>query len=204
MNAQCNALYGTASYRQAGLTTPKSSEGNSRHSAFLCRNAAPYAICRNCISLTINRVTPPKKKTHTCPIPQPHFPQGWWHYKPFGESYLFSTPNNCTKSGGTVVLSGEAYPSFADNHEWENVCRGCLHNGTDAGSVLLNASLLYAFILSARLPVGTAPQNRGDVPHIRGGSTPIGFCSCRGTRLQKQHNAYCKKRKAIQKEIKTK
>lgn len=65
MNAQCNALYGTASYRQAGLTTPKSSEGNSRHSAFLCRNAAPYTMCRDRISLTISMFTPPhthKKK----------------------------------------------------------------------------------------------------------------------------------------------
>lgn len=65
MNAQGNAFYGTASYRQAGLTTPKSSEGNSRHSAFLCRNAAPYTMCRDRISLTINRFTPPlKKHTH--------------------------------------------------------------------------------------------------------------------------------------------
>ena len=58
MNAQCNALYGIAPFRQAGLTTLKSSEGNSRHSAFLCRNAAPYTMCRNCISLTISRFTP--------------------------------------------------------------------------------------------------------------------------------------------------
>ena len=203
MNAQGNAFYGTASYRQESLTTPKSSEGDSRHSAFLYRNAAPYAICRNCISLIINRFTSPSTHTYT-PILQPHFPQGWLYYKPIGGSYLFFTPNNCTESGGTAVLSGEAYPGFADNHGWENACRGCLHNGTDAGSVLLNASLLYAFILPAKLPVGRVPQNRGAVPHIRGVSTPTGFCSCRGTRLQKQHNAYCKKRKTIQKEIKTK
>ena len=44
MNAQGNAFYGTASYRQADLTTPKSSEGDRRHSAFLYRNAAPYDI----------------------------------------------------------------------------------------------------------------------------------------------------------------
>ena len=200
MNAQCNALYGTASYRQAGLTTPKSSEGNSRHSAFLCRNAAPYTMCRDRISLTISMFTLP----HTKAIPQPHVPQGWWHYKPFGESYLSSIPNNCTKSDRSTVSSGEVYPGFADNHGWENACRGCLRNSTDARSVLLNASLLYAFILSAKQPVGTVPQNRGDVPYARGCSTPTGFCSCRGTRLQKQHNAYCKKRKAIQKEIKTK
>lgn len=63
MNAQCNALYGTASYRQAGLTTPKSSEGNSRHSAFLCRNAAPYTMCRDRISMTISMFTlPPTQK----------------------------------------------------------------------------------------------------------------------------------------------
>ena len=48
MNAQGNAFYGTASYRQADLTTPKSSEVDSRHSAFLYRNAAPYAIATPC------------------------------------------------------------------------------------------------------------------------------------------------------------
>ena len=64
MNAQGNALYGTASYRQADLTTPKSSEGDSRHSAFLYRNTAPYVIRRNCISLSINRFTPPHTGIH--------------------------------------------------------------------------------------------------------------------------------------------
>ena len=48
MNAQGNAFYGTASYRQADLTTPKSSEGDSRHSAFLYRNTASYAIAAPC------------------------------------------------------------------------------------------------------------------------------------------------------------
>lgn len=65
MNAQCNALYGTAPSRRDCLTTLKSSEGNSRHSAFLYRNAAPYAMCRNCISLTISRFTPPHKSHST-------------------------------------------------------------------------------------------------------------------------------------------
>lgn len=62
MNAQCNALYGTAPSRRDCLTTQKSSEGNSSHPAFLYRNAAPYAMCRNCISLTISRFTPPTQK----------------------------------------------------------------------------------------------------------------------------------------------
>lgn len=44
MDAQCNALYGTALYQRACLTAPKSSEGDSRHSAFLYRNAAPNDI----------------------------------------------------------------------------------------------------------------------------------------------------------------
>ena len=43
MNAQCNAFYGTASYRQAGLTTQKSSEGNSLPATFLYRNVAFHA-----------------------------------------------------------------------------------------------------------------------------------------------------------------
>ena len=66
-NAQGNAFYGTASYRQESLTTPKSSEGDSRHSAFLYRNAAPYAIRYNCISLSINRFTPPHTQVYTLP-----------------------------------------------------------------------------------------------------------------------------------------
>ena len=62
MNAQCNALYGTALYQRECLTTPKSSEGNRLLATFFSRNIASFAALRNRISLIINRFTPP---THT-------------------------------------------------------------------------------------------------------------------------------------------
>ena len=55
MDAQCNALYGTALYQRECLTTPKSSEGNRLLAAFLYRDIASFAALRNRISLIINR-----------------------------------------------------------------------------------------------------------------------------------------------------
>lgn len=48
MDAQCNAFYGTALSWRECLTTPKSSESDGRHSAFLYRNAVPYVIATPC------------------------------------------------------------------------------------------------------------------------------------------------------------
>ena len=59
MDAQCNALYGTALYQRACLTAPKSSEGNRLLAAFFSRNIASFAVLHNRISLIINRFTPP-------------------------------------------------------------------------------------------------------------------------------------------------
>lgn len=58
MNAQCNALYGTALYQRECLTTPKSSEGNRLLATFLYRDIASFAALRNRISLIINGFIP--------------------------------------------------------------------------------------------------------------------------------------------------
>ena len=64
MDAQCNALYGTALYQRECLTTPKSSEGNRLLAAFLYRDIASFAALRNRISLIINRfISTPHTRT---------------------------------------------------------------------------------------------------------------------------------------------
>lgn len=64
MDAQCNALYGTALYQRECLTTLKGSEGNRLLATFFSRNIASFAALRNRISLNINRFTPPHRYTH--------------------------------------------------------------------------------------------------------------------------------------------
>ena len=60
MDAQCNALYGTALYQRECLTTPKVSEDNRLLATFFSGNIASFAALRNRILLIINMFTPPQ------------------------------------------------------------------------------------------------------------------------------------------------
>lgn len=96
MNAQCIAFYGTAHSQRDCLTTPKSSEGDGMHSAFLYWNTDSFVVLRDRVLLIINnRIL---TLTFTARVGQLR--------KPSGGKYLFSENNNARAGKSAVRLHG--------------------------------------------------------------------------------------------------